>query len=70
LNLTLPRLGQVLAQLGLAGDQLHLRLRADTAATRDKLNAALPLLIKGLEANGLRAIDPQVDVLEGEHGQA
>jgi flagellar hook-length control protein FliK len=70
LNLTLPRLGQVLAQLGLAGDQLQLRLHADTAATRDKLNAALPLLIKGLEANGLRAIDPQVEALEGEHGQA
>ncbi len=70
LNLTLPRLGQVHAQLGLAGDQLHLRLRADTAETRDKLNAALPLLIKGLEANGLRAIDPQVEALEGEHGQA
>ena len=70
LNLTLPRLGQVHAQLGLAGDQLHLRLRADTAETRDKLNAALPLLIKGLEANGLRAIEPQVEALEGEHGQA
>jgi flagellar hook-length control protein FliK len=70
LNLTLPRLGQVHAQLGLAGDQLHLRLHADTAETRDKLNAALPLLIKGLEANGLRAIDPQVEALEGEHGQA
>jgi flagellar hook-length control protein FliK len=70
LNLTLPRLGQVHAQLGLAGDQLHLRLRAETAETRDKLNAALPQLIKGLEANGLHAIDPQVEALEGEHGQA
>jgi len=70
LNLTLPGLGQVHAQLGLAGDQLHLRLRADTAETRDKLNVALPLLIKGLEANGLHAIDPQVEALEGGHGQA
>ena len=70
LKLTLPRLGQVHAQLGLAGDQLHLRLRADSAEARDKLNAALPLLIKGLEANGLRAIDPHIEALDGEHGEA
>jgi len=70
LNLTLPRLGQVHAQLGLAGDRLLLRLRADTAETRDKLDAALPLLVKGLEANGLRASDPRVEMMETAHGQA
>jgi len=70
LNLTLPRLGQVHAQLGLAGDRLLLRLRADTAETRDKLDAALPLLVKGLEANSLRAIDPRVEMMEAAHGQA
>lgn len=71
LNLTLPRLGQVHAALGLAGDQLRLRLVADSARTRDQLEAALPLLVKGLEANGLHAIDPAIAAppQEGEHGQ-
>jgi hypothetical protein len=71
LNLTLPRLGQVHAELGLAGDQLRVRLLADSARTRDQLDAALPLLIKGLEANGLRAIDSVIAALplEDEHGQ-
>jgi flagellar hook-length control protein FliK len=70
LNLTLPRLGQVHAQLGLAGDRLLLRLRTDTTETRDKLDAALPQLIKGLEANGLHAVDPQVEVMQAANGQA
>lgn len=72
LNLTLPRLGQVHAALGLAGDQLRLRLVADSARTRDQLEAALPLLVKGLEANGLHAIDPAIAAPPpaGEHEQA
>jgi len=72
LNLTLPRLGQVHAKLGLAGDQLRLRLLTDAAETRDQLEAALPLLVKGMQANGLRAVDLAIELLPlgSEHGQA
>lgn len=62
LNLTLPRMGSVHAQLGLSGDRLRLRLLATEEATGDALNAALPLLAKGFEASGLNAVDMQVDV--------
>lgn len=61
LNLTLPRLGSVHAHLELAGEQLRLRLIAEDPATRDTLDAGLPLLVKGFEANGLRAVDLQVE---------
>jgi flagellar hook-length control protein FliK len=66
LNLTLPRMGSVHAQLGLAGDRLRLRLLATEEATRDALAAALPALVKGFEASGLHAVDMQVDVTHGE----
>ena len=66
LNLTLPRMGSVHAQLGLSGDRLRLRLLATEAATRDALTAALPLLAKGFEASGLQAVDMQVDVTHAE----
>lgn len=66
LNLTLPRMGSVHAQLGLSGDRLRLRLLATEAATRDALAAALPLLAKGFEASGLQAVDMQVDVTHAE----
>jgi len=61
LNLTLPSLGSVHARLELAGEQLRLRLIAEDPATRDTLGAGLPLLVKGFEANGLRAVDLQVE---------
>ena len=60
LNLTLPRMGTVHAQLGLAGDQLRLRLQAADETTRDSLLAALPLLTKGFEASGLKPVEMQV----------
>ena len=60
LNLILPRMGTVHAQLGLAGDQLRLRLQAADETTRDSLLAALPLLTKGFEASGLKPVEMQV----------
>jgi len=61
LNLILPRMGEVHAQLGLNGDRLRVRLLADDADTRASLEAALPLLVKGFEANGLQAFDMRVE---------
>jgi len=61
LNLTLPHMGAVHAQLGLAGERLRLRLLAAEPATRAALNDALPLLAKGFEASGLRPVDLQVE---------
>lgn len=60
LNLILPRMGEVHAQLGLTGERLHLRLLADEPATRAALEAALPLLAKGFEASGLNVVEIQV----------
>ncbi|OYY92872.1 MAG: hypothetical protein B7Y41_14025 [Hydrogenophilales bacterium 28-61-23] len=68
LNLTLPRMGTVHAQLGLAGDQLRVRLQTTDASTRDSLIAALPLLAKGFEASGLKPVEMQVAVPNGEPG--
>lgn len=68
LNLTLPQLGEVRAQLGLAGDRLRLRLQAETPATRDVLAAALPSLEKSLALNGLQAVDSQIEVQPVESG--
>lgn len=62
LNLTLPRMGSVHAQLGLTGERLRLRLLAVEPTTREMLAAALPLLKKGFEASGLQAVDMQVEV--------
>lgn len=62
LNLTLPRMGSVHAQLGLTGERLRLRLLAAEPPTRAALAAALPLLAKGFEASGLQVIDMQVEV--------
>jgi flagellar hook-length control protein FliK len=61
LNLTLPRMGSVHAQLGLTGERLRLRLLAAEPTTREALNAALPLLAKGFEASGLQPVDMQVE---------
>jgi flagellar hook-length control protein FliK len=61
LNLTLPRLGSVHARLELTGDQLRLRLIAEDPVTRDALDTALPLLVKGFEANSLQAVDLRVE---------
>ncbi len=71
LNLTLPRMGEVHAQLGLSGDRLRLRLHASDPATRDALAAALPLLARGFETSGLHAVDMQVAELSSQvsHGE-
>jgi hypothetical protein len=66
LKLTLPRMGGVHAQLGLAGDRLRLRLLATESATREALTVSLPLLAKGFEANGLHPVELQVEALHGE----
>jgi len=54
LSLTLPRLGAVHVHLGLNGERIHLRLSAPEENTREEMRAALPMLVKGLEAAGLR----------------
>ena len=64
LRMTLPELGAVHAQLGLKGDRLHLRLLAETPATQERLAAALPLLVKGFELNGLQVADMQVERIQ------
>jgi flagellar hook-length control protein FliK len=72
LKLTLPRMGGVHAKLGLSGEQIRLQLTADTADTRAKLEAALPILAKGFAQNGLQPVDLQVASLTPErlHGAA
>jgi hypothetical protein len=61
LNLILPRMGEVRAQLGLNGEHLRLRLLAADPTTRAALENALPLLAKGFEANGLQPVGMQVE---------
>lgn len=65
LNLSLPHLGQVQAQLGLAGEKLRLRLLVGDETTRQRMQSALPLLVKGFELNGLHAFELNVGVLPG-----
>jgi hypothetical protein len=60
LNLTLPRMGEVHAQLGLTGERLRLRLQVTDPLARAALEAALPVLAQGFEASGLQTIELQV----------
>jgi hypothetical protein len=67
LNLILPRMGGVQAQLSLNGERLRLRLSAEEPETRAVLQAALPTLAKGFVASGLQPVSLQVeDALSGE----
>ena len=54
LRLELPRLGSVHARIGLNGDRLNLSITTPEESVRDEMLRALPQLIKGLEAAGLR----------------
>ena len=54
LHLHLPRMGSVHAHIGLHGDHLDLRLTAQDPEVRETLQTALPALVKGLEAGGLK----------------
>ncbi len=54
LRLELPRLGSVHARIGLHGDRLNLRITTPEESVRDEMRQALPQLIQGLEAAGLR----------------
>ena len=54
LHLHLPRMGSVHAHIGLRGDRLDLRLTAQEPAVREAMQSALPALVNGLEAAGLR----------------
>ena len=54
LRLELPRLGSVHARIGLNGDRLNLSITTPEESVRDEMRRALPQLIKGLEAAGLR----------------
>lgn len=66
LNLTLPRMGQVHAQLALSGERLRLRLLASEPATRAAMTEALPLLAKGFEMNALQAVELHVAEMAAE----
>lgn len=55
LSLTLPRLGRVGAQLDLRARDVNLTLWATEPAAAETLRAALPELVHGLHAAGLRA---------------
>ena len=61
LSLTLPRMGSVHARIGLSGERLSLNLTVLDDAVRDEMRAALPLLVNGLEAAGLRPVGFSVE---------
>lgn len=65
LHLHLPRMGSVHARIGLRGDRLDLHLTAQDLVIRNEMQAALPALVKGLEAAGLQPLKVLVD-LPGE----
>ena len=54
LRLTLPRMGNVHAQLALRAGTVNLHMTASDGRSVDKLRAALPSLQAGLEASGLQ----------------
>lgn len=61
LSLTLPRMGTIHARVGLNGERLSLRLSSPDETTQEDMRAALPLLVKGLEAAGLRPVSLSVE---------
>lgn len=61
LKLSLPRLGSVHVHLGLAGERVRLRLAATEEPTREAMRVALPDLVKGLEAAGLKPVSLAVE---------
>jgi flagellar hook-length control protein FliK len=61
LHLALPNMGAIDARLDLTGARLRLRLAATESATRETLQAALPQLLKGLEASGLQPLELKVE---------
>ena len=61
LNLTLPRMGTVNAQLALRGRAVSLNLHVSMAATAEALQNALPELQKGLESAGLEPVQLKVN---------
>ncbi len=56
LRLTLPRMGEVHAQLSLRGQEVSLRLQVAEAAAAQAMTDALPELRRGLETAGLRPV--------------
>jgi hypothetical protein len=65
LNLTLPRMGAIHIHLGLSGERIQLRLKAPEENTREAMRAALPILVKGLEAAGLQPVGLSVEAPDG-----
>lgn len=61
LSLDLPRMGAIHARIGLSGERLSLRLTTLDSVVRDEMRAALPSLIQGLEAAGLRPVGLSVE---------
>jgi len=65
LNLSLPRMGTIHIHLGLSGERIRLRLSAPEETTREEMRLALPILVKGLEAAGLRPVGLSVEAPDG-----
>lgn len=65
LNLSLPRMGSIHIHLGLSGERIRLRLSAPEETTREEMRLALPVLVKGLEAAGLRPVGLSVEAPDG-----
>lgn len=65
LRLTLPRLGEVTAQLQWQHGTLELRLTASQEAALTRMRAAAPMLASALEADGIRVTKIEVAAQEG-----
>jgi hypothetical protein len=66
LRLTLPRLGEVSAELGVGAQGLQIRLTAPNAETLVEMNAALPELAEGLRAADLKLTSLALDLAGGQ----
>lgn len=61
LRLTLPQLGEVAAELSVAGSRIGIRLHAQAEDGAARLRAARPVLARAFEAAGLQLIQATVD---------
>ncbi len=64
LRLTMPRMGQIQAQLSLSGRRLGIRLTAPDATIQGEMREALPGLVQGLEATGLQTVNLNLDIAD------
>lgn len=64
LRLNLPRMGSIHAKVSLKGESLGLRLTTLDNAVRNEMRSALPILVKGLEAAGLKPVSLSVELAD------